>query len=111
MLTAPSGEPGWEAVFYDHDENEQPRNPKAKYVMADTRVKVTDFVPPGLGSTWTIKLNGTLNPDITGPFEFGLTVSGRAKLWVDDVMTIDNWTKQRPGDFSYGCGTLIYENT
>jgi len=28
---------------------------------------------------------------------------GRAKLWVDKVEIIDNWTKQTPGDFFYGC--------
>jgi len=27
-------------------------------------------------------------------------------LWIDGTLTIDNWTKQRPGDFFYGQGTV-----
>lgn len=54
----------------------------------------------------------------TATYELGLTVAGkvftswigrlliqgvgRAKLWVDGKMTIDNWTKQTAGDFFYG---------
>jgi len=59
--------------------------------------------------------------DKTATYELGLTVagrrvtsvdsvhskakfpSGRGKLWVDKKLTIDNWTKQKPGDFFYGC--------
>ena len=104
-LTTPSGAPGWEATFYDHDEEGNPRNKIASYDLNDTRVKLNDFLPEGLTPTWTIKLNGSLVNDATGPFEFGLTVSGRAKLWVDGKLTIDNWTKQRPGEFFYGQGS------
>lgn len=103
-MTTPAGQPGWEAVFYDHDEKGEPLNAVARYDLYDTRVKLNDFVPPGLTPTWSIKLTGNLVVDTNGPFEFGLTVSGRAKLWIDDVLTIDNWTKQRPGDFFYGFG-------
>ncbi|KAG8958297.1 hypothetical protein FRC03_009268 [Tulasnella sp. 419] len=104
-LTTPAGKPGWLATFYDHDEEGNPRNEIAQFTLNDTRVKLNDFIPEGLTPTWTIKLKGTLVTDSTGPFEFGLTVSGRAKLWVDGNMTIDNWTKQRPGEFFYGQGS------
>ncbi|KAG8904325.1 hypothetical protein FRB99_001910 [Tulasnella sp. 403] len=104
-LTA-GGKPGWEAVFYNHDADGQPSTRVASFILNDTRVKLNDFLPPGLTPTWTIKLDGDLVVDTTGPFEFGLTVSGRAKLWVDDKLTIDNWTKQTPGDFFYGQGTI-----
>ncbi|KAG8996030.1 hypothetical protein FRB93_000992 [Tulasnella sp. JGI-2019a] len=104
QLTAPNGEPGWEATFFDHDSKGQPRNEVARYVVRDSRVRLNDTLPV-ITPTWTLKLNGDLNVDHTGPFELGLTVSGRAKLWVDDKMLIDNWTKQVPGDFFYGQGT------
>jgi len=29
-------------------------------------------------------------------------ILGRAKLYIDGKLTIDNWTQQRPGDFFYG---------
>jgi beta-glucosidase len=77
----------------------------ATFVLTDTRVKLNDFLPPGLEDNWTIKLVGTLNVPVSGPFEFGLAVSGRAKLFVNGEETIDNWTRQRPGEFFYGQGT------
>ena len=35
-------------------------------------------------------------------YELGLTVAGRGKLFVNGKLTVDNWTKQRPGEFFYG---------
>lgn len=40
--------------------------------------------------------------DKTAEYQLGLTVAGRAKLFVNGELTIDNWTRQRPGDFFYG---------
>ncbi|THU99349.1 glycoside hydrolase family 3 protein [Dendrothele bispora CBS 962.96] len=106
-LVTPDGKPGWLCTFYNQDDdgNTLPE-PLAELVVQDTRVKLNDFLPPGLTETWTMKLNGKMTVDTTGPFELGLAVSGRAKLWIDGKMTIDNWTKQTPGDFFYGQGTI-----
>ncbi|EKM82934.1 hypothetical protein AGABI1DRAFT_118340 [Agaricus bisporus var. burnettii JB137-S8] len=105
-LVTPSGEPGWLCTFYAHDESEKPDTPIAEFKLHDTRIKLNDFLPPGLGSEWTIKLTGKLTFEKTAEFELGLTVAGRAKLWVDGKLTIDNWTNQTPGDFFYGQGTV-----
>ncbi len=32
-MTTPNGEPGWRAVFYDHDGQGEPRNPIASYIL------------------------------------------------------------------------------
>ncbi|TFY64459.1 hypothetical protein EVJ58_g2606 [Rhodofomes roseus] len=42
----------------------------------------------------------------TATYELGLTVAGRGKLFVNGKLTVDNWTKQRPGEFFYGQGTV-----
>ena len=103
FLTTESGNSGWDCHFYNHDEEQNPiGEPVAKFVLQDTRVKLNDFLPEGLTSTWTIKLNGKLNVPRTAEYELGLTVAGRAKLWVDGKLIIDNRTKQRPGEFFYG---------
>ncbi|KAJ7489963.1 glycoside hydrolase family 3 protein [Mycena galericulata] len=101
-LKTASGEPGWLCTFYNHDPHGQLTDPVAAFVVTDTRVKLVDFLPPGLSPTWTIKLTGFLTVEKTAPFELGLTVAGRAKLWVNGNLTIDNWTSQTPGDFFYG---------
>lgn len=105
-LTTVDGKPGWSATFYKHDENGNPTEAVVTYVLKDTRLKLNDFSPPGMTPTWTIKVEGNLTVPRSGPFELGLTVAGRAKLWVDGKLTIDNWTHQTPGDFFYGQGTI-----
>lgn len=103
-LTTPDGKQGWVCDFYNHDDEGNPTGkPIATFVLQDTRIKLNDFLPEGLTPTWTIKLNGDLSVEKTAEYELGLTVAGRAKLWVDGELTIDNWTKQRPGEFFYGC--------
>ncbi|KAJ7172746.1 beta-glucosidase [Mycena filopes] len=105
-LKTPSGEPGWICTFYNHDSQGGLTAPVASFRIVDTRVKLVDFLPPGLTANWSIKLTGRLTVDKTVPFELGLTVAGRAKLWVNGNLTIDNWTSQTPGDFFYGQGTI-----
>ena len=101
-MTTLSGESGWEATFYDHDDNRNPRNKISSFVLNDTRVKLNDFQAEGLTKTWTMKLSGYFHPDETGIWDLGLIVCGKAKLWVNGKMEVDNWTKQRPGNFFYG---------
>ncbi|KAL9714898.1 hypothetical protein Ac2012v2_001558 [Leucoagaricus gongylophorus] len=101
-LTTPSGEPGWLCTFYTRDRPD----PVAKLTLHDTRIKLNDFLPSGLGSEWMMKLTGKLTFDKSAAYELGLTVAGRAKLWIDDKLAIDNWTSQTSGDFFYGQGTI-----
>ncbi|EGN92018.1 glycoside hydrolase family 3 protein [Serpula lacrymans var. lacrymans S7.3] len=105
-LKTPKGESGWVCAFFKHDAQGNPTEQVAEYVLQDTRIKLNDFLPAGLTPTWTIKLKGLLTMDKTAAYELGLTVAGRAKLWIDGKLTIDNWTNQRPGDFFYGQGTV-----
>lgn len=105
-LTTPEGESGWLCIFYNQDAEGQPTEEVARFVLQDTRVKLNDFLPAGLGSQWMIKLVGRLTVDTTGPFELGLTVAGRANLYINGELLIDNWTKQRPGEFFYGQGSV-----
>ncbi|KAJ3558052.1 hypothetical protein NM688_g1141 [Phlebia brevispora] len=107
LLKTPSGEPGWACSFYNHDEHGNPvGNSVADFVLNDTRIKLNDFLPTGLTPTWTIKLNGKLTVEKAAEYELGLTVAGRAKLFVDGKLVVDNWTRQRPGEFFYGQGTV-----
>ncbi|TFY72401.1 hypothetical protein EVG20_g640 [Dentipellis fragilis] len=105
-LKTSDGKPGWLCTFFTHDEEGNPDRAIADFVVRDTRIKLNDFLPEGLTPTWSIKLEGLLTLDKSGPFEFGLTVAGRAKLFIDGQQVIDNWTKQTPGDFFYGQGSI-----
>ncbi|KAF9533335.1 glycoside hydrolase family 3 protein [Crepidotus variabilis] len=106
FLKTPAGDPGWRCTFFTHDANGNMDKPLESFTLTDTRVKLNDFLPDGLSNTWSIKLEGQLSVTSTGIYELGLTVAGRAKLYVNGELTIDNWTKQTPGDFFYGQGTI-----
>ncbi|TCD62616.1 hypothetical protein EIP91_006630 [Steccherinum ochraceum] len=107
LLQTADGKPGWACSFYNHDQDGNPTGSSlADFILTDTRVKLNDFLPAGLTPTWTIKLEGKLTVDKTAEYELGLTVAGRAKLFVNGKLTIDNWTKQTPGEFFYGQGTV-----
>lgn len=111
FLKTPSGQPGWTCTFYNHDAEDKPRTePLAEFVLNDTRIRLNDFLPEGLTPTWTIILRGLLTMDKTTEYELGLAVAGRGRLFVDGKLTIDNWTKQRPGEFYYGCVLLDSKN-
>ena len=56
-----------------------------------------------------LKLNGKLTMDKTAVYNLGLAVAGRAKLYIDGKLVVDNWTKQRPGDFFYGSVGVLFD--
>ena len=86
-LRTPDGESGWLCTFYSHDADGNPSAPMGDFVLQDTRVKLNDFLPPGLTPTWTIKLKGTLHVDKTATYELGLTVAGKYRtFWIDTML-------------------------
>lgn len=76
-MVTPDGQPGWLCTFHSHDDHGGLSDPVATFVLNDTRVKLNDFLPPGLTDTWSLKLMGKLVVEDNGCFELGLTVAGR----------------------------------
>ena len=67
----------------------------------------SDSQPKELTERYTLRLKATLKPfDRDTKFQFGLIVAGRAKLYVDGNLIVDNWTKQKRGDAFFGTGTV-----
>ncbi|KAI6107980.1 glycoside hydrolase family 3 protein [Pisolithus sp. B1] len=90
-LTTPTGERGWIGSWYRHENDDSMT--LAPYAHRNPR--------------WSLKLEGLLKPRSRDCiFEFGLTVAGRAKLFVDGQLVIDNWTRQQRGGAFFGAGTL-----
>ncbi|EIW79091.1 glycoside hydrolase family 3 protein [Coniophora puteana RWD-64-598 SS2] len=104
-MTTKDGKPGWTCTIFNRDENEQPGEVLLTSVVKNTLIKFSDFLPSGLTHTWGITLKGDLTTDYTGRYELGLAVAGRAKLYANGKMIVDNWTQQRNGDFLYSVGT------
>lgn len=76
MLSTEEGEPGWLCTFYNCDDNGDFTEAVTSYVLNDTRVKVNDFMPDGIGEEWGLVLEGVLSIEKDVLFEFGLAVAG-----------------------------------
>ncbi|KAJ7251130.1 beta-glucosidase [Mycena haematopus] len=117
-LTSPSldyelftgdGKRGWTGSWHSHvdDDSMTPLDEPVRVDHLDeTRIFISTSAPSGLTKRWTLKLRGQLLPrDKDTPFEFGLISAGRARLYVDGELLIDNWTRQRRGDAFFGSGS------
>ena len=51
-------------------------------------------------------IEGSLKPDVSGEYDFSLSVAGTAKLFLDGVCIVDNATKQTRGESYFGTGTI-----
>lgn len=99
-LTTEDGKPGWIIEFYSHDENDQPLpTPATTLHIQETRMFFADTIVDGLTERFTVKLKGKLVPrEKDQKYNFGLSVLGRSKLFVDGNLVIDNWTRQIRGN-------------
>ncbi|OBT85273.1 hypothetical protein VE02_06505 [Pseudogymnoascus sp. 03VT05] len=83
------------------------RQPVDVIHLADTYMYLVDYYHPKLTEDlyWT-EVEGFFTPDEDGDFEFGLTVHGTGKLFLDDELLIDNETVQRSGGSFFNVGTI-----
>lgn len=65
-----------------------------------------DYNHPDLQKTWYADAEGYFIPEESGTYDFGLTVHGTAKLFVEGELLINNADIQRPGTSFFGSGTL-----
>ncbi|KAG8943855.1 hypothetical protein FRC04_002478 [Tulasnella sp. 424] len=108
QLTTETGEPGLTCFIYSHDEQDRIINTPVRSVgVTETNLFLVDRAfAEGVSTRYTAKFKGKLIPrEKDERFRFGLTVNGRAKLYVDGKLVIDNWTRQKRGHTFFGAGT------
>ncbi|KAK9364648.1 glycoside hydrolase superfamily [Lipomyces kononenkoae] len=91
---------------------EPPSNPSRNVVdeieLPDTNIMLMDYSHPVLDGkpVFYADVIGHFTPDSSGMYEFGLTVYGTAKLYVDGQLVVDNETIQRKGESFFNFGTI-----
>ncbi|EIW85859.1 glycoside hydrolase family 3 protein [Coniophora puteana RWD-64-598 SS2] len=114
MLTE-DGKPGWTAEWFAHENDESMTavaQPMETRYVDETRIFISTSYPNGITFRWTQRLTGYLKPrERDCDFEFGLSVAGRAKLYVDGNLVIDNWTRQRRGTSFFASGSAEERGT
>ncbi|KAJ7041012.1 beta-glucosidase [Mycena alexandri] len=107
-LFTEDGKRGWTGSWYSHIDDDSMtalEEPVKVDHLDETRIFISTSAPAALTRRWTLKLRGQLLREKDTPFEFGLISAGRAKLYVDGELLIDNWTRQKRGDAFFGCGS------
>lgn len=83
MFTA-DGKRGWMGTWHKHESEESMsivEEPYATNLIDETRIFVSLSAPQGITRRWTLRLKGQLKPKTYAcDFEFGMSVSGRAKV-------------------------------
>ncbi|KAL3471517.1 glycosyl hydrolase family 3 N terminal domain-containing protein [Aspergillus californicus] len=103
-----AGTEGLDIKLFPHpfDFDAQPLPPPAATVTSKTpRMFFFDCLPPvALPITWAL-CEGTFEPEVTGEYDFGVATTGRAKLFVEGQLVVDNWSDQRASRNFFGMGT------
>ena len=83
------------------------RQPVDVIHLIDTNMYLVDYYHPKLTEDlYWAEVQGFYTPDEDGEYEFGLTVFGTGKLYLDGEMLIDNETVQRSGGTFFNVGTV-----
>ena len=51
---------------------------------------------------FSARVTGTFTPDTDGAWTLSLLAAGRARLFLDDELVVDNWTSPEPGEGMFG---------
>jgi beta-glucosidase len=63
------------------------------------------FAPEVDGKAFHVRLTGRITARASGSYTFSLVSAGKSRLFLDDVLVVDNWTEQSPGPSFFGLGS------
>jgi beta-glucosidase len=107
LLKTADGKKGFEYKVYNEPPEEENRECVDELHLVHSVGFLADYVNPKLKSgTWYVDMDGIFTPEVDGIYDFGVTVAGTGKLFIDGELVVDNSTKQRGGSSFFGTGTL-----
>lgn len=105
--TAPSGKPGLGMNFYLEPETVKDREQIDSLELRNGNIMLMDYVNDKIDKSkpYYAETIAYFVPEISGEYEFGVSVFGTAKLYVDGKLVVDNATVQRAGESFFGFGS------
>jgi beta-glucosidase len=102
-----AGRTGFMFKVYNEDHSVSKREAIDSLTIVDSNMFLADYTNPKLESNfWYAEIEGDLIADDDGDYEFGVSVYGTAKLFVDDKLVVDNETNQVQGTTFFGSGSI-----
>ncbi|KAF4975476.1 hypothetical protein FZEAL_7739 [Fusarium zealandicum] len=74
--------------------------------LDDSNIWFVDYEHPQLAKVWYAEIEGTLTPERSCEWDFGLCVHGTGELFIDGNLVVSNMVDQRSGSSFLGCGTV-----
>ncbi|KAF8325853.1 putative beta-glucosidase precursor [Cantharellus anzutake] len=106
-LRAADGTVGVDLTFYNENplENRQ-AEPVFHMVATTTCMFMADNLPHHIINPhcW-LEARGKFTPEATSEYEFGVSASGKADLYIDGRRVVDNSANPKPGDTFFGTGS------
>lgn len=106
QLSTEKGLAGFDLNIFNDPPSLATRVPLEQRHETDSMIIFMDYQHPDLRRIWYADAEGYFVPDESGTYDFGLTVHGTAKLFVNGELLINNADVQRPGSSFFGSGTL-----
>ncbi|KAF2836344.1 glycoside hydrolase family 3 protein [Patellaria atrata CBS 101060] len=108
LLKTKEGKPGFTITFYSDSPDIKDRKPVDSLDLKNSSMFLADFRHKNLDpiNGYYADVEGILAPEESGMYDFGLTAAGKAKLWINDELVVDNWTKQTPAETFFCTGTI-----
>ena len=106
-LRASDGRVGFEFRAYDKPVDDPDRKLLDKLHLTNSYMFVMDYKIPNYSSPlYYVDVEGTFTPDQSGLYDFGLTVQGTGKLFINGKLIVENVHNQKPGTAFFGAGTI-----
>lgn len=107
LLKTADGKTGFTFRAYNEPPEYSGRKPVDELHLVSSVALLSDYVNPNLKSlTWYADMEGYFTPEKTGIYDFGVSVAGTGRLFVDNEEVVDNTKNQRPGKSFFGLGTV-----
>lgn len=103
-----TGEHGVNCKFYASENAEKAFE---EFNLDYSNISLLDYNHPEVtNNTFWIDISSEITPPEAGDYEFSLTVSGTAQLFIDGKLVVDNKNNQVAGDSFFGSGTIEVKN-
>ena len=108
LLQTFDGKPGFIFRAYDLPPGASDRKLLDELHLTNSYKLLMDYNVPHVptGAVYYVDVEGIFVPEEDGLYDFGLTVEGTARLFVDGKLLVDNATEQRLGTSFFGAGTV-----
>ncbi|KAL2055079.1 hypothetical protein ABVK25_004417 [Lepraria finkii] len=106
-LRTSEGKVGFDFRAYDKPVGDPDRTFLDRLHLTNSYMFVMDYKVPNYNSPlYYVDVEGTFTPEEDGLYDFGLTVQGTGKLFIDGELIVENVHNQKPGTAFFGAGTI-----